>query len=186
MKPIIVITGRPGSGKSTLFRNIIAALRDNGYTVAGIHSPEVRGTYGRIGFKFVDLLTGEEVWLARKGYSSHIRIGRYGVVVDEAIRLWKRVVTEIEKADVVGIDEIGPMELKLPRFKDDITRILMGDKPAVLVVHYRLNDPAILKLLKDAIWYRVSPENRVELNRRVPRETVELIGRYYSSRRAVA
>lgn len=166
-----VITGRPGVGKSTLFINIINFLKNKGIRVGGIKAPEVRNEKGyRIGFKVVDLMTDQWTWLAKKNYSSPIRIGKYGVLVDKAGELIEKALRNaIEKADVIGIDEVGPMELKIKIFKKLLLEILDSSKPVLLVVHYRLNDRNILDKLSRAKYYEVTINNREQLNRELPR-----------------
>ena len=183
MPPRIVITGRPGVGKSTLFMNILKTLNRHGYRIAGIHSPEVRSSGYRIGFRFVDLYDGSSSWLARKNYRSPIRIGRYGVTVDEALSLWKKALENMEKAEVIGIDEVGPMELRLPGFKDDLlNKVLALNKPVILVIHYRLRDRDILSKLREAIWYEVTINSRYFLNRQAPEEVLRLVREFYEQK----
>lgn len=172
----LVITGRPGVGKSTLFNSIVNVLRENGYRIGGIIAPEVRDRGLRVGFKVVDLMSGEEAWLAKKGYVSTARVGSYGVLVDEADKLVKKALaTAIEQADVIGLDEVGPMELKLPSFKPLLIRALDSNKPVILVAHFNLNDKDVLVRLEKARKVVLTPENRDYYRRVLPGEVLKAI-----------
>ncbi len=165
-----VVTGRPGVGKSTLFSLVIENLRENGFIVGGISTPEVRGEDGRrIGFRVVDLLSGKSTWLAKRGYYSPVRIGAYGVFVKEASSLIAEALDNaLSSADVIGVDEVGPMELKLPVFKTRLLKTLDSKKPVILVVHYRLREREILDRLRNATWIYLTLENREKLREVLP------------------
>jgi len=176
-----VITGKPGVGKTTLFNNVVSTLSSHRYVVGGIKAPEVRGIDGsRIGFKVIDIMSGEEAWLARVDIVSNIRVGKYGVAVNEASVLIENALKKsLEKADVIGIDEIGPMELKIPVFKRILLEVLDSTKPKILVVHYRLDDKEILSKLRNATKVVVDYSNRALLNSTLPLEILNKISRIY-------
>ncbi len=158
---IIVITGRPGIGKTTIFNKVVDTLNNNNVRVGGIICPEVREGYSRVGFRIKDLMTGEEEWLAHKYlFKDGPRIGKY--IVNPLAGLFGAQALEraLREADVIGIDEIGPMELKLNKLRDAIIKILESSKPVIAVVHYRMRDPIITRLLGNAERYIVTLENR--------------------------
>jgi len=133
-----LLTGMPGSGKSTVVRRCVERLRARGLTVGGISTPEVRRGGRRVAFEVVDLATGRRGLMASVGIRSPHRVGRYGVDVEgfEAVALPALRYAE-ESCDVVCIDEIGRMELYSKAFEEVVKRILEGVKPVIAVVHRR-------------------------------------------------
>jgi nucleoside-triphosphatase len=157
----IVITGRPGVGKSTVFAKVVTHLKEHGEVLTGFRTPEVREGGIRVGFKIVDLNTGEEAWLAKRDVDSPVRVGSYGVLVSVASELVRKSLeTALQTKSIVGIDEIGPMELKIPVFKPLLLKILEKDTVKILVVHERLNDKEILARLENATWFEITELNR--------------------------
>ena len=133
-----LLTGMPGSGKSTVVRRCVERLRAAGLTVGGISTPEVRRGGRRVAFEVVDLATGRRGLMASVGIRSPYRVGRYGVDVEgfEAVALPALRYAE-ESCEVICIDEIGRMELYSKAFEEAVKRILEGVKPVIAVVHRR-------------------------------------------------
>jgi len=159
----IYITGRPGIGKSTVILKVINKLRARNVKIGGIICPEVRSPRGgRVGFKIVDILTGKSGWLAHKHiFKEGPRIGRYIVNVQDAVSIGVTALKNaLNNADVIVIDEVGPMELSVHELKNEILNSLSNGVNVLAVVHYRLRDPTILRILRSYKKYEVTVYNR--------------------------
>ncbi len=173
----IIITGRPGVGKTTIFLYVINEVKKQGYTVGGIVCPEVRERGYRIGFLIIDLMDSTRDWLAHKKlFKSGPRIGRYIVNVKGAGELGSKAIAKaIERADLIAIDEVGPMELLIPKLKSAIIEAFKSNKPLLAVVHWRMNDQRILSLMKNAEKYYVTESNRNTLRNSIRNKVIEII-----------
>ncbi len=112
----IIITGPPGSGKTTFCQSYIREWQKLGYRVGGLLCTEVRRDGHRIGSDAQDLLSGQRVPMTRiagcvplKGYA----VGKY-IISFEGVRFGKKTLGKVlaEKCDFVVIDEVGPLELR--------------------------------------------------------------------------
>ncbi|MEW5995954.1 MAG: nucleoside-triphosphatase, partial [Candidatus Zixiibacteriota bacterium] len=59
-----LMTGSPGSGKTSVVNLVVKNLSSRGFRAGGVYCPEIREGGVRVGFKMVDLMTGEEQLLA--------------------------------------------------------------------------------------------------------------------------
>ena len=140
----IFVTGPAGVGKTTLVERVAKEADRWGYLVGGMITREVRRGGRRVGFRITALDTGEEGTLASIRGTSHlpgVPFGKYVVHVDEiervAVPAIKRALVE---ADLVVIDEIGPMEYKSDEFVRAVGEVLKSEKPFLAVVHRRMAD----------------------------------------------
>ncbi len=147
----------------------VSRLRSIGCRLAGFVAPEERRNGRRIGFKLVDISSAREWCLARRGFQSPIRVGSYGVCVRD-VEAAARVVREnIPQAQIIVVDEIGPMELRAPALRDLIIGILSLEKLVIGVVHRKLkySYPRIYELVRRKgviLW--LTPENRSLIRQR--------------------
>jgi nucleoside-triphosphatase len=160
----VLITGRPGCGKSTLINRLIAAARQKGMKVGGISTPEFRLSTGkRGGFLIQNIATGDEKIMASIELSSSVSVGRYGVNLNAIRDIGiEAIVTAVSKADLVVIDEIGKMELAVPEFLSSVNAALDSSKPVVGTIGLRLSTPEIIRMKNrsDLTLILLTPENR--------------------------
>lgn len=133
-KPKILLTGRPGVGKTTVIMKVIEGFRGR---AGGFYTEEIRRGNIREGFR-IKSLDGQNGILAHVSRSGPFRVGRYGVDVDSfdgiAISSLERA---LEQDELIIIDEIGRMELFSRRFRSLILRILASEKIILGVVHQK-------------------------------------------------
>lgn len=154
------LTGQPGSGKSTLFHRCIERLKESGFKVGGIVTPEIRERGRRVGFNVVDLASREQAILAKVDISSRFRVGKYGVdlMAFESVALPALVHAE-KNCDLIGIDEIGRMELFSKQFKLKVEELIRGPKALLAVLHRNY----IREYGKWGCVLHITPENRENL-----------------------
>lgn len=143
-KRVLILTGNPGVGKTTVLTKTVEELRNRGYTVGGMLSREVREGGVRVGFEIQDIAGGKRGWLAHVNQKQGPSVGKYHVNLEDLNNIGAQAITEaIEKADIIAIDEIGPMELFSGKFKEATKKALDSDKLVLAVVHYKAQDKLI-------------------------------------------
>jgi nucleoside-triphosphatase len=156
---------------------IVNALLKAGVLVSGFYCPEVRSGGRRIGFKIVNIATGETGWLAKVSRERcNIRVGRYCVDVEDALRIGLKALSSSSDARILAIDELGPMELKIGRLREAIIEALKKSRAYVVVAHARLSDREVLSVLRDSEWYNVTEANRDRLRSELPRKVISSLG----------
>src|SRR5207253_25633 len=117
----ILLTGRPGCGKTTLIKRVVKELA---LPAGGFYTEEIRERGRRVGFKIVTL-EGKEAVLAHVDFKTAQCVGKYRLdlagletVGIEALR------TALRARQLVVIDEIGPMEIRSGIFCDVVNEAL--------------------------------------------------------------
>lgn len=128
MGQAILLTGSPGSGKTTLIRRVVGRLDR---PVGGFYTQELRTGGVRRGFEIVTL-DGRRGTLAHVDIHSRQRIGKYGVDLSTLDRLAvaaiREAVQDPDPHSLVIIDEIGPMEMRSQNFCDAVLEALDSRK----------------------------------------------------------
>ena len=149
MKRLLLVTGRPGIGKTTVLLNAAEELKAKGYRVEGMISKEARREGRRVGFEVVNFGTGLRGWLAHVEQSVGPQVGKYKVNLDDLDSIGANAVLDaIRNADVVIIDEIGPMELFSQAFRKAVNEALNSSKLVLAVIHQSARDPIIESIKK--------------------------------------
>ena len=131
---VLLITGPPGSGKTTALRR--AAERLDGWRLGGFYTEEIRRRDGqRRGFRAVTF-DGEAWDLARVDRPGPPRVGRYGVDLAVMDRLAARLAPD-RRVDAWLLDEIGKMECFSPAFVAATRALLDGATPVVATIALR-------------------------------------------------
>lgn len=132
----ILVTGRPGVGKTTLIRRVLDALT---VEAGGFYTHEIREGGRRVGFAITDL-RGASGILAHVDHPSGYRVGKYGVNREDLERIGVPAIRDaVAAARLIVMDEIGRMELFSPAFRDAVIEALDSSVPVLGTIQDRSN-----------------------------------------------
>ena len=125
MKPVYLLTGRPGTGKTSLIKEAIAGMAGR---AGGFYTQEIRDQGVRQGFELVTL-DGHRAILAHVDIRSPHRVSKYGVDVAQFDRVGVPALCRAgEQDELVVVDEIGRMELFSSRFRETVLQLINSGK----------------------------------------------------------
>ncbi|MFW9767373.1 MAG: NTPase [Candidatus Thorarchaeota archaeon] len=122
MKRNILLTGRPGVGKTTAIRKIVERLPP--VTTRGFLSYEMRERGRRVGFA-IETLSGKKGTLAHIDFKTGYRVSKYHVSVEDIDSIIIPELREARESDnLIIIDEIAKMEMFSKLFAPEVRRCL--------------------------------------------------------------
>lgn len=138
-KRIRFFTGPPGIGKTTVLLKTIEHLKDYGLLVGGFISSEIRVGDKRVGFGLKDILTGRVGILAHVDQSIGPRIGQYRVNLSDLDAIGVNAIeSALASANIIAVDEVGPMEILSEGFRGSVYRALRSRKAILGILHFRI------------------------------------------------
>jgi nucleoside-triphosphatase len=118
----ILLTGRPGTGKTTAIRKIIENLTPK--TARGFLSYEISEQGRRVGFA-IETLSGKKGTLAHIDLKTGFRVSKYQVCVEDIDSIIiPELVEARESNNLIIIDEIAKMELFSKMFVPEVRKCL--------------------------------------------------------------
>jgi nucleoside-triphosphatase len=153
---LILVTGPPRSGKTTLVMKLIERLPE--LRAAGFYTGEIRERGQRKGFKLISL-SGEQGVLSHVDIQSPHRVGKYRIDLDGFEDFLNKI--SFDAADVAVIDEIGKMEELSPLFRELIGDLIASDRTVIATIALK-GDRFIegIKKTPGARLFSITRENR--------------------------
>ena len=157
----VLLTGRPGCGKTTLIKRIVNNLARR---AGGFYTEEIRDAGTRTGFKIVTL-DGNEAVFAHVDFKTPERVGKYGLDLSALEAVGVESVREAARRQrIVVIDEIGPMEIRSVIFREAVNEALDSEVPVLATIFARsLPFTNAIKVRSDVTLIDVRPDNRKRL-----------------------
>lgn len=162
----LLLTGRPGCGKTSVIRRIVARLP---LVAGGFYTQELRSASGeRLGFEIITL-DGQSAILAHVDITGPPRVGKYGVDLAALDGLAVAAVADaIAHGKTIVIDEIGPMEIASTRFREVVLVALDSPMPLLATIVQRsMPFTDALKRRTEVTLIEVTPANREALPKRI-------------------
>jgi len=151
---VVLVTGPRGCGKSEAMAAAVARWQEQGGVAAGFLQPGIWEGARKVGFRVLDVATGEQCELARR---VEVREGQHGTTFrfsDAGLALARRALGAAAPGALLVVDELGPVELRGKGHMSAVRRALAtpGLAAAALVVRRQLA-PSLLDALaaEDAV-----------------------------------
>lgn len=116
MEKNILLTGKPGIGKTTLIKKVVNGINKK-LKISGFYTEEIREDNERVGFRIITI-DGKEGILSHINIRSNLGVGKYFVNLKDIDEIAVKSISE--NSDLIVIDEIGKMELLSEKFRNAV------------------------------------------------------------------
>ncbi len=111
---VVILSGQRQEGKTTFLQELLPELRNRDIFVTGFLAPAVHENGRRIGFNLLGIESGESMVLCRERQANDNLGFRRFVFNQDALKQGEAILNlkNLRQAQLVIIDEVGPLELK--------------------------------------------------------------------------
>lgn len=157
---IILITGKPGIGKSTLVQKVID---DCVQPIFWVVTAEIRNAEGdRVGFRAKNSDGQTEIISHKTDITSTAVIGQNAVDLDAIDKMFGRVLQKARPQQITLIDEIGPIQLLSRTFADALADTFdhASQRDVIATIHYKDQQLEAYRNAEDAWLFVADLANR--------------------------
>ena len=134
--------------------------------IGGVRTEPLLENGERMGYKIIDIVTGEEGVIAHKNIDSRLRVLGYGIDTEELDRVALPAIDHAQHhCEVLVIDEIGKFSVESEAFVQAVRSALEVDMPTLLTLHKKSRHPLLQDIRRrdDGRILEVTPVNRALL-----------------------
>lgn len=158
IKKNLLITGKPGTGKTTIVEKALVTLEE--HNPRGFLTKEIRKGGIRTGFELVSL-DGRRRVLSHIDIRGRYRVGKYGVDVESFEAFLDELSLFEPGTGIIVIDEIGKMECLSGKFRALVAHVLDSSIPFLATI--AKSGPAFtdeIKEREDVLLLEIKKETR--------------------------